>query len=563
VPGHRRLAAVAATALSLLLVSSPPEARETRSAPAPHLSPLDVTVDDHGQIARVALPLTRQLAIVDLTTGKVREIEAWPAGTRCPEPTDVSRHLPPDVKPAYEARPGAPGLPDAGNIRGMCAIPGKPFVNLILVAHQRPKFRIPATQVAQGWIFTNVLTLVPVPELADQGHPLAHTLPLDEPNRFYADPSDVVVSPDGQRAYVACAGADTVVVVDVKRFRKYVGRNARYTEETAQVDLIEDLAASRHYVLARLPTGANPRRLGLSGDGKTLVASNYLGDSLTVIDAVNLQVVSHIPLVAKLEIRNPKSETNSKSEIPNTNERRGVVSNLGNSNFSIVSDFEFRNSDLRDSARRGEILFNSAKITFQGQFTCASCHPNGGADGLNWDLPRDGIGNFKNTKSLLGVKDTAPYGWLGTSPTLADRVLGTLRSVHRHEPSAEEVADLVAYLESLPPPKPPPIKAEDKAAALRGQSLFEGKARCNSCHSGPAGDDGKIHDIGTGTFPGEDRFNTASLRGLSQTAPYLHDGSAATLEEVFTKRNPKEKHGDAHRLSPEEFRDLIAYLRGW
>src|SRR5262249_40912403 len=224
------------------------------------------------------------------------------------QPTDVSRHLPPDVKPAYEAR-GQP-LPDAGNIRGMCAIPGKPFVNLILVAHQRPKFRIPATQVAQGWIFTNVLSLVPVPELADQGHPLSHTLPLDEPNRFYADPSDVVVSPDGLRAYVACAGADAVVVVDVKRFRKYLGRNAKYTEETAQVDLIEDLAASRHYVLARLPTGANPRRLGLSGDGKTLVVSNYLGDSLTVIDGANLRVVREIPLDAKSETRNPKSETN-------------------------------------------------------------------------------------------------------------------------------------------------------------------------------------------------------------------------------------------------------------
>ena len=55
------------------------------------------------------------------------------------------------------------------------------------------------------------------------------------------------------------------------------------------------------------------------------------------------------------------------------------------------------------------MLFNSAKVTQFGQFTCASCHPNGGADGLNWDLPRDGIGNFKNTKSLLGIKDTAPY----------------------------------------------------------------------------------------------------------------------------------------------------------
>jgi cytochrome c peroxidase len=235
-----------------------------------------------------------------------------------------------------------------------------------------------------------------------------------------------------------------------------------------------------------------------------------------------------------------------------------------------------------DAVRRGEILFNSAKITFQGQFSCASCHPNGGADGLNWDLPRDGIGNFKNTKSLLGVKDTPPYGWLGTSPTLADRVLGTLRTVHRYEPSEAEVSDLVAYLESLPaPPSPLPLSPKGRGgesaplappgrgvggegeAIARGKALFEGKARCAVCHSGPAGDDGKIHDVGTGTFPGEDRFNTASLRGLSQTAPYLHDGRAATLEEIFTKHNPKQRHGDAHKLSSDEFRDLMAYLRAW
>src|SRR5262249_1312772 len=152
----------------------------------------------------------------------------------------------------------------------------------------------------------------------------------------------------------------------------------------------------------------------------------------------------------------------------------------------------------------GEILFNSARMTFHGQFSCASCHPNGGADGLNWDLTRDGLGNFKNTKSLLGVKDTAPYGWLGTSPTPADRLQGTLRTLHHHEPKDEEVRDLVAYLESLPPPTPPPVPEKDKPAVARGKALFEGKARCATCHPGPTFTDGKSHDVGTGTFPDED-----------------------------------------------------------
>jgi len=56
-------------------------------------------------------------------------------------------------------------------------------------------------------------------------------------------------------------------------------------------------------------------------------------------------------------------------------------------------------------------------MTSIGQFTCASCHP-AAADGLNWDLSRDGIGNFLNTRSLRGVAETAPYGWHGTAPRL-------------------------------------------------------------------------------------------------------------------------------------------------
>src|SRR5262249_10525784 len=160
---------------------------------------------------------------------------------------------------------------------------------------------------------------------------------------------------------IACAGVDTVLVLDRDRLLKS-RQGAAYREGPAAVS--DDLTASRHYVVARLPTQANPQRLALSGDGRTLVGSNHLADSLTVIDAVNMKLLRHIAL----------------------------------------------GGPVPDAARRGEVLFNSARMTFQGQFTCASCHPNGDSDGLTWDLERDGVGNFKRTKSLRGVRDTAPYG---------------------------------------------------------------------------------------------------------------------------------------------------------
>jgi cytochrome c peroxidase len=485
-----------ALAFVLLWVRAPSSAgRTTEPEPRPvYKNPLDVTVDPEGTISRVVLSGPRTLAVVDLLAGKVIEEKLWPKGAEelGQEPATVS---------SAEVGDGQ-----------------------ILVAHQRPKFRLSATQVAQGWVFTNALTLL---RRADAKTPAAPqvTAALDEPHKGYADPTAVVVAPNGL-AFVACGGADTVLAIDLQALRKHghvLKLSARNPDDPRTRDGVaailqstapDDLTSSRHFVRARLATQANPRRLGLSGDGKTLVVSNHLADSLTIIDTEKLQVVKHIAF----------------------------------------------GGPTPDAARRGEILFNSGKMTFQGAFTCASCHPNGGADGLNWDLTRDGVGNFKNTKSLLGVADTAPYGWEGKSATLEDRVGGTLRTLHQHEPTGTEVADLVAYLKSLPPPKPgPPVSAEVMA---RGKELFEGKGRCATCHKRAGYDDGKSHDVGTrGPTDTTDLIDTPALRGVGRTAPYLHDGRAATLEEIFTKHNPDKRHGAAHLLSDDELNDLIAYLK--
>jgi len=400
------------------------------------------------------------------------------------------------------------------NPRGLAIKPG--ISSYALLVHQKPRTKVPATQIAQGWVFTNaVSTFSPWGVDTPPGGGNRARV-LDEPNRGFADPSDVVLLPNERHAFITCAGADTVLAL---RPDKFVSAN--YAPLVIGSDGNhplgkDELTLSRHYVVAKLPTGANPRRLALSGDGKILVAANYLSDSLTVIDTQKLKVLRHIPLGG------PKP----------------------------------------DAARRGEILFNSSTMTFHGQFTCASCHPNGGADGLNWDLSRDGIGNFMNTRSLLGAKDTAPYGWLGTSPTLADRVTGTLRTLHRHEPQSSEMDDIVAYLKTLASPRPLPQKETDKQAGERGKIIFQGKAKCANCHRRSALDDNITHDVGTrvlGDF--QDRFDTPSLRGVSRTAPYLHHGQARSLEEVFTKYNPHRRHGSVHVLTAQELADLIAYLK--
>jgi cytochrome c peroxidase len=397
------------------------------------------------------------------------------------------------------------------NARGLASKQGAS--SFVLVTHQKPRTRVPATQLAQGWVFTNAVSSFSPWGVDTEGRRDNRAKLLDDPLRSHADPTDVVLAPDHRHAFIACAGADAVLALRTDRF---VSANYGPLAAEGHGQGRDDLALTRQYVRARLPTQANPRRLALSGDGRTLVVANHLADSLTVIDAVGFRVLRHIPL----------------------------------------------GGPAPDAARRGEILFHSGRMTFQGQFSCASCHPGGGSDGLNWDLPRDGVGNFLNTRSLLGVRDTAPYGWHGSSPTLADRVAGTLRTLQRHEPQGSEVEDLVAYLQTLAPPRPLPRRQADEPARARGRALFEGKGRCASCHRGEALHDGAAHEVGT-RGPGDprERFDTPSLRGVARTAPYLHHGQAHTLEEVFTRHNPERRHGAAHLLTREELADLVAYLK--
>jgi YVTN family beta-propeller protein len=523
----------------LLLVPAALSAGPIPGARPRFKSPLGLAVDAEGRRAYVALHTADALAVVDLKTGRV--LKEIPLGQQADEvflgsenvyvtcddnrqAITVSREghvvvnrspigaAPHEIRPLLDRLQGKAHarIEGASNIRGFAL--GQLTEYFV---HQRPKAQVPATQVFQGWVFTNTLTVIPG---GIERRP--QIVILDEPTQGYSDPSDVVASPDlepflvSKYLYVACAGANVVLVLDGPRLHRYLekpGYGYSYQDPTGS----DDLTASRRYLTARLPTQANPRRLALSGDGKTLVVSNYLADSLTVIDAARLRVVRHIPL----------------------------------------------GGPPPDAARRGEILFNSGQMTFHGQFTCASCHPDGRSDGLVWDLERDGIGNFKRTKSLLGVKDTAPYGWHGNSPTLADRVQGTLRTLHRHEPTANEIEDLVAYLKTLPPPRPPVPKEADRPAIARGQALFEGKGECRTCHRRIGLDDGRSHDIGTrAAGDTQDRFDTPALRGLAQSPRYLHDGRSNNLEEVFTKYNPKHRHGAAHQLTGAELADLIAYL---
>jgi YVTN family beta-propeller protein len=278
---------------------------------------------------------------------------------------------------------------------------------------------------------------------------------------------------------------------------------------------VEDLKASAKYTVKRLATQANPRRMSLSPDGKLLVVSNHLADSLTLIDTERLNVLRHI------DLGGPKP----------------------------------------DEARRGEILFHSAKHTFQQQFSCASCHPGGGSDGLAWDTSEKGTGEHLNSRDLHGVRDTRPFGWRGESETLANRVKNTMQHVHKHQISDKDANAVAAFLETLDPCRPLPRKKSDEPMIARGKDLFFGKAGCTRCHRGPAYTSLSPKAV-IADFQGKmTEFDVPSLRGVGRSAPYLHDGRAATLEDIFKQHNPHRRHGKAHQLTDPELKDLVAFLK--
>jgi cytochrome c peroxidase len=87
------------------------------------------------------------------------------------------------------------------------------------------------------------------------------------------------------------------------------------------------------------------------------------------------------------------------------------------------------------------------------------------------------------------------------------------------------------------------------------------KAGCGECHPPPLYTSLKPYDVGTGTArEAGEAFDTPTLVELWRTAPYLHDGRAATLEEVLTKFNPDDRHGKTSHLNEAQLDELIAFL---
>lgn len=220
----------------------------------------------------------------------------------------------------------------------------------------------------------------------------------------------------------------------------------------------------------------------------------------------------------------------------------------------------------------GKHLFRDPSLYNDG-LSCQSCHTEGGANAdlgtqVHPTAPGDFVGP-RDPPSLWGVADTAPYLWTGSSPTLEALLARLIRNFFKDgNPTGDRIAALAAYLRSLEPPVTSFDLGTMSSAALRGQRLFQGKAGCISCHSGPLLTDNKLHDtlvpqVPGGTDPGSavvpHAFNTPQLRDVANTAPYMHNGVFTTLRQVVEFYDKTASTAPLN-LTGQEMNDLVAYL---
>jgi YVTN family beta-propeller protein len=289
-----------------------------------------------------------------------------------------------------------------------------------------------------------------------------------------------------------------------------------------------------------LSVGTNPRAVVFSNDGRHLYVLNALDFTVDVFDVQTSRRVETISVCA-----NPHSE----------------------------------------QFHRGKVLFYSALQPMVGRrwISCASCHPDGDADGRTWQNAE----GLRNTTGLAGMAWTHPIHWSADRDEVQDFELtirsplmqgrGLIRGAVSdplgtpHRGRSADLDALAVYSNSHKVSLSPHARGGLSEAAQRGREVFFSReTRCAECHRGAFFTDSqpvspfRRHNVGTGDAdPSETlgpEYDTPSLLGLYRSAPYLHHGQAATLRDVLTTFNRDDRHGKTSHLTDAQRSDLEAFL---
>lgn len=388
-------------------------------------------------------------------------------------------------------------VPLATGSNALRGITISPDNNFVFVTHNLGRFQIPTSQLQQGWMNTSAMSVINIQNLSYESSIL-----LDEADRGAAGIWDVKCTPE--QIIISHSGTHEISVIDYLAFlNKY---KLIADKSTLSYDL-KFMVGLRQ----RIPLSGNGPRNFTLNNGHAFIPA-YFSDTLNIINLNKLNEIKATALV---------------------NERK------------------------ENDIDRGEKYFNDATYCFQNWQSCNGCHPGDGrTDGLNWDNLNDGIGNPKNCKSMLYAHFTAPSMISGIRENAEKAVRAGYKYIQFNE-VPEDIAQCVdEYLKHLQPiPSPYLVNGKLSEKAERGKKVFQ-KYNCDYCHSGPYYTDCQMHIIGN-DVEFEKGWDTPTLKEVWRTAPYLFDGRAATMEEVFTVH----KHGlQNSKISSKEIEELVEYV---
>ena len=249
-----------------------------------------------------------------------------------------------------------------------------------------------------------------------------------------------------------------------------------------------------------------------------------------------------------------------------------------------------------DKVALGRRLFFDKRLSRDGTLACGSCHDPGRAfsDGLAVARGINGVQGSRNTPVLINRGYGSSFFWDGRAKSLEQQALEpilnpielalTETELERRTKlkSTEVIAALASFVRT--------IRSGDSrfdrysagqlnalnAVEKAGLAVFRGKGNCSTCHPGPNFTDEQFHNTGVAwrdgaladAGAGKGRFKTPTLREVSRTAPYMHDGSLATLEDVVEfyseggRPNPNiDAEMQPRNFSAEEKRALLAFLK--
>jgi DNA-binding beta-propeller fold protein YncE len=350
-------------------------------------------------------------------------------------------------------------------------------------------------------------------------------------------PSAIGFSPRGDYAFLALQGNNQIAVIDV-------------------LDLLRQ--DSPGTVGSRWSTGLAPQGIAVDETTGTVVSMNFMGRSVTVFDAAAFLGTGSL-------------------NVPSTTTGTVAVELLA------------------PDVLQGKRIFYDAsdtRMSAEGYMSCATCHIDGSHDGRTWDFTNRGEG-FRNTADLRGragtghgnVHWTANFdeiqdfendirGFFGGSGFLGDAdfaatsdPLGPMKS--GLDGDLDALAAYVASLTGASLPRAPERNPDGtrSAAAESGAAHFAAEG-CASCHV-PSTDytDRTMHDVGTLRASSGERLGgplegieTPTLLGTHASAPYFHDGSAATLEDVFTATGGRLVQAEEGNLGGGAYAQDIAWF---